>query len=225
VSGVILLVVPTVALLAVIAGGITLVVMARRAAPLVSARAEAIATLCATRGLVANPAPSDFALLGHNDHRWFANSFSSPDHAVAIADFTRPAGKHTQFFSVLVYTVAGVNMPFVAVTRRDMFGVVIGGPAAVQMESIDFDDRFIVRAKDRRSAVMLLDPAVMQLLLDCEDVNFDMAGDKVLAFVNRATEPTHQPTEPVEFELLFRFFDGFVTRVPALLRSEYAAAP
>jgi hypothetical protein len=65
----------------------------------------------------------------------------------------------------------------------------------------------------------------MQLLLDCEDVNFDMAGDKVLAFVNRATEPAHQPTEPVEFELLFRFFDGFVTRVPALLRSEYAAAP
>jgi hypothetical protein len=65
----------------------------------------------------------------------------------------------------------------------------------------------------------------MQLLLDCDDVNFDMVGDKVLAFVNRAAEPAHRPTEPVEFEVLFRFMDGFVARVPAILRTEYAAAP
>jgi hypothetical protein len=225
VSGVLLLVVPAVALLAVIAGAVVLVVTARRAAPLVRARAQAIVALCAQRGMEPNPTPSDFAILGPIDHRWFTNSFSSPDHAVAIADFTRPAGKHTQFFSVLAFTVAGVNVPFVAVTRRDLLGVVLGGPPALELESIDFDDRFIVKAKDRRSAVMLLDPGVMQLLLDCDDVNFDMIGDKVLAFVNRATEPAHQPTEPVEFEVLFKFFDGFVTRVPAILRTEYAAAP
>jgi hypothetical protein len=82
-----------------------------------------------------------------------------------------------------------------------------------------------VKAKDRRAAVMLLDPGVMQLLLDCDDVNFDMVGDKVLAFVNRATQPAHHPTEPVEFEVLFRFMDGLTTRVPTILRTEYAAAP
>jgi hypothetical protein len=71
--------------------------------------------------------------------------------------------------------------------------------------------------------VMLLDPGMMQWLLDCEEVSFDMAGDRVLAFINRAAEPKHQPTEPVEFEMLFKFLDGFVPRVPQLLRSEYAA--
>ncbi|TMB97113.1 MAG: hypothetical protein E6J40_08810 [Chloroflexi bacterium] len=215
-SGVILVVVPAVALLAVIAGGVVLVVTARRAAPLVRARAQAIAALCAQRGMVPDPAPADFAILGPIDRRWFTNAFSSSDHAV---------GKHTQFFSVLAFRVAGVNVPFVAVTRRDLLGVVLGGPPAVELESIDFDDHFMVKAKDRRSAVMLLDPGVMQLLLDCDDVNFDMVGDKVIAIVNRAAQPAHQPAEPVEFEVLFRFMDGFMARVPAILRSEYAAAP
>jgi len=72
---------------------------------------------------------------------------------------------------------------------------------------------------------MLLDPGIMQLLLDCADVNFDMVADKVLAFINRAAEPSHRPSEPVELEMLFRFWDGFVARVPGLLRSEYPAAP
>ena len=93
----------------------------------------------------------------------------------------------------------------------------------MQLESIDFDKRFTVRAKDRRSAVMLLDPGIMQLLLNCADVNFDIVGDKVLAYVNRATETAHRANEPVEFEMLFRFYDGFVSRVPEELRSEYAA--
>ena len=48
-----------------------------------------------------------------------------------------------------------------------------------------------------------------------------MAGDKVLASINRAKEPRHRATAPVEFELLFKFRDGFDSRVPALRRSEY----
>jgi hypothetical protein len=101
--------------------------------------------------------------------------------------------------------------------------MVVGGPPTLELESIDFDERFTVKAKDRRSAVMLLDPSMMQLLLDCEEVNFNMVGDKVLAYINRLSETGHKPTEPIEFEPLFRFLDGFVSRVPALLRSEYAA--
>jgi hypothetical protein len=109
------------------------------------------------------------------------------------------------------------------VAFRNLTGPVLGGPPTVELESTDFEKRVVVKAKDRRSAVMLLDPGMMQLVLDCEPVSFDMAGDKVLAYVNRMSVPTHHSAEPVEFELLFRFWDGFGPRVPALLRSEYTA--
>jgi hypothetical protein len=151
------------------------------------------------------------------------NAFSSSDRGLAVADFTRPAGKQTQFFSVLTFTISGLVMPYVAVTRRNLMGITVGGPPPVELESTQFGERFTIRSSDRRSAVMLLDQGMMQLLLDCGDVSFDMVGDKVQAFVNRAAEPAHQPAEPIEFELLFKFRDGFVQRLPDLLRVEYAA--
>ncbi len=213
----------TLALLVTLGGAIFIVVALRREAPLLRARQQAIGALCAQRGLVPGAAPSDFTILGAVDHRLLTNSFSSPDHAVAVADYMRPAGKHTQFFTVLSLTVAGLDVPYVSVTRRELGTIMLGGPPTLELESIDFDKRFTVRAKDRRCAVMLLDPGVMQLLLDCADVNFDIVGDKALAYVNRAAEAAHRPSEPVEFEMLFKFWDGFVARVPELLRSEYGA--
>ena len=215
----------TFAVLVTLGGAVFIAVTLRRQAPLLRTRQQAIAALCAQRGLVPGVAPGDFAIIGNVDHRLLTNSFSSTDHAVAVADYTRPAGKHTQFFTLLAFTVAGLDVPYVSVTRRDLGTIILGGPPTLELESIDFDERFTVRAKDRRCAVMLLDPGVMQLLLDCGDVNFDMIGDKVLAYINRAAEPAHRPSEPVEFEMLFKFWDGFVTRVPELLRSDYAARP
>ncbi len=205
--------------------GVVVFVASRRLAPLVRARRQAIAALCAQRGLLPGAGSGDFAILGRIDPRWLSNCFSSPDHGVTVADFIRPAGKNTQFFTLLSFTVVGLNVPYVAVARRNLIaGPVLGGPPTLELESTEFDKRFMVKAKDRRSAVMLLDPGMMQFLLDCEDVSFDMVSDKVLAFINRAAEPKHQPTEPVEFEMLFKFLDGFVPRVPVLLRSEYTAA-
>lgn len=199
-------------------------VMYRRLAPLQRARRQAIATLCAQRGLLAGAGPGDFAMLGRIDPRWLSNYFSSPDRAVTVADFVRPAGKNTQFFTLLSFTVAGLNLPYVAVARRNLMAdPLLGGPPTLELESTEFDRRFTVKAEDRRSAVMLLDPGMMQFLLDLEEVSFDMAGERVLAIINRAAEPKHQPTEPVEFEMLFKFLDGFVPRVPELVRSEYAA--
>jgi hypothetical protein len=204
---------------------IVIVVALRRQAPLLRARSQAIAVLCAQRRLVPGAAPSDFAILGPIDHRLLTNSFSSPDHPVAVADYVRPEGKSAQFFSLLAFTIAGLDVPYVSVTRRGLGTIVFGGPPALELESIDFDQRFSVRAKDRRSAVMLLDPGMMQLLLDCQDVNFHMVAGQVLAYINRSAEPSHRPNEPVELEMLFRFWDGFVARVPELLRSEYPSAP
>ena len=200
-----------------------LLIAMRRAGPLMKARTQAIAVLCARRGLVPGAAAGDFALLGPIDPHWLTNKFSSPDRGLAVADFIRPAGKQTQFFSVLTFTISGLVMPYVAVTRRNLIGITVGGPPPVELESTEFGERFTIRAGDRRSAVMLLDQGMMQLLLDCGDVSFDMVGDEVLAFINRAAEPAHQPAEPVEFELLFKFRDGFVQRLPDLLRVEYAA--
>ncbi len=195
----------------------------RRQAPLRRARDQAIAAMCAQRGLVPGAAHDDFAILGSFNIRQLTNSFSSPDHGLAVADYVRPAGKTVELFSLLAFTVAGLNIPYISVTRRGLGVFMLGGPPTLELESIDFDQRFTVRAKDRRSAVMLLDPAVMQQLLDCADVNFDMVGDRALAYVNRAAKAAHRPSDPVELEMLFRFWDGFVARVPELLRSEYGA--
>ena len=203
---------------------ILIIVIARLRGPMEKARHNALAALCAQRGFEPGAATGDFPLLGNIDRSWLSNSFLSPDHGVAVADFTRPEGKTAQFYSVVSFTVAGVNMPGVSVMRRGLGALMMGGPSTVELESIDFDERFTVKAKDRRSAVMLLDPGMMQLLLDCEHVNFAMVGDRVLAYVNRESESRHKPTDPIEFEQLFRFLDGFVARLPELLRTEYAAA-
>jgi hypothetical protein len=221
----VLVVTMSAAVLVTLGCAIVIFVAFRRQAPLLRARQRAIAAMCAQRGLVPGVERGDFAILGNFNNRQLTNSFASPDHGLAVADYVRPAGKSVELFSLLAFTVAGLNMPYVSVTRRGLGILMLGGPATVELESIDFDQRFTVRAKDRRSAVMLLDPGVMQLLLDCADVNFDMVGDKALAYVNRAAEAAHRPSEPVEFEVLFRFVDGFITRVPGLLRSDYAAAP
>lgn len=206
-----------------VAGGF-IFVAAQRLRPQLRLRSEKIGALSARRGLVPSGGSGDFPLLGGINPRLLANHFASRDGMVATADFDRPAGKQVEFFTLLTFRVAGVNVPYVAVTRRDLAGITIGGPPEIELESTQFTERFTVRAKDRRSAVMLLDPGMMELILDSGDVSFDMSGDNVLAYINRGREPAHQPAEPVELEMLFKFWDGFLARLPELLRSDYAAA-
>jgi hypothetical protein len=205
---------------------VIIVLAARRLAPLQKARRQAMAAMCAQRGLVPSGAnlSRDFSMLSSIERTGLRNAFSTPDGGVAAADLIRSEGKSEAFFSVLSFTVPGVNIPMVSVDPRNVFtGAVVGGAPTLELESDEFDKRFVVRAKDRRSGVMLLDPGMMQWLLDCDHVSFVMIGDRVLASINRATEPSHNPSEPVEFELLFKFWDGFMARLPAILRSEYAA--
>jgi hypothetical protein len=202
-------------------------VVARRVAPLQKARRQAMAAMCAERGLVPSGAnlARDFSMMPSIERTGLTNAFSSPDGTVAAADLIRSEGKSAAFFSVLSFTVAGVSLPMVSVDPRNVFtAAVVGGSPTLELESDEFDKHFVVRAKDRRSGVMLLDPGMMRWLLDCDHVSFVMMGDRVLASINRATEPSHDPSEPVEFELLFKFYDGFLARVPPIVRSEYAAA-
>jgi hypothetical protein len=183
-----------------------------------------MAAMCAQRGLVPSGAnlARDFSMLPSIERTGLSNAFSSPDGGVAAADLIRSEGKSAAFFSLLSFTVAGVNMPMVSVDPRNVFtGAVVGGAPTLELESDEFDKRFVVRTKDQRSAMMLLDPGMMQWLLDCDHVSVVVVGDRGLASINRAAEPSHNPSEPVEFELLFKFYDGFLARVPAILRSEY----
>src|SRR6266851_5032164 len=90
----------------------------RRQAPMLRMRQQAIAAMCAQRGLVPGAAHDDFAILGNFSNRQLTDSFSSPDHGLAVADYIRPAGKSVELFSLLAFTVAGLNMPYVSVTRR-----------------------------------------------------------------------------------------------------------
>jgi hypothetical protein len=184
------------------------------------ARQQAVATLCAQHGLGPGAVPGDFAILDAFPRSWLSNAFSSPDHGVAAADFIRPTTRQSD--SLLALTVVGLDAPHLAVTRRNLGVVgalVPGGPPPFQLESTEFDRQFRVKAEDSRNAVKLLDPGMRQLLLDCEEVSFVMVGAQVLAFVNRIAAPAHKPNHPLEFEQLFRFWDGFVVRLPALLRS------
>jgi hypothetical protein len=155
--------------------------------------------------------------------RRLVNAFSSTDESIVGGDLSRGDSRNIQFFSLLEFTVPGLNMPRLAALRIGQNSITdVWGPV-LELESGDFDKQFAVVAKDRRSAVMLLDPGMMQWLIDCERVSFEMIGNRVMAFLDRAAEPPHPPAAPVEFELLFKFYDGFVDRVPSLLRSEYAA--
>lgn len=129
------------ALAVVLLASVFLLIAMRRAGPLMKARQQAIAALCAQHGLVAGAAPGDFALLGPIDPRWLTNAFSSSDRGLAAADFIRPADKQTEFFTVLAFTVAGLVMPYVAVTRRNLSGITVGGPPVVELESTQFGER------------------------------------------------------------------------------------
>jgi hypothetical protein len=192
--------------------------LARRLGPAQSARRQAIATLCAQHGYVpglTRPSPDLGGLI---------NPFSSPDGKVVVADALRSNGKDVEAFALLSSNIDGLNMPRVSVLRIGQRSLTVAWGPVLELESGDFDKRFAVIAKDRRSAVMLLDPGMIQWLLDCENVSLDMIGDRVLAFVDRAALPAHQPAEPVEYQLLFKFWDGFVPRIPELLRSEYSTA-
>ena len=202
-----------------------LFVGAQRAAVGQKARTLAIAALCAQRGFKTGPVhqPGHVTPQSPFLFRGLVNAFSSTDGSVVGGDIARGDSRNVHLFSVLEFTVAGLGMPRLAALRIGQSSISdVWGPV-LELESGDFDRQFAVIAKDRRSAVMLLDQGMMQWLIDCERVSFEMIGDRVMAFVDRAAEPAHQPSEPVEFELLFKFYDGFISRLPSLLRSEYAA--
>jgi hypothetical protein len=218
-------------------------------------RQQAIAALCQQRGMVPNPVDLStvlhavFPMALPGQMPIYENSFAATDGSLWAADMWTPnqnnQNKEWDSYSMLTFALPGVNLPYVGVTRKGQKNLGFARGSPLTLESIDFDERFTIRAEDRRSAVMLLDQGMMQWLLDCDQVTFEITGDRGQAIVRRSSESSYQPglnpgwhlaghssaphsnsrrADPVELELLFKFVDGFGQRVPEQVRSEFAAS-
>lgn len=124
-------------------------------------------------------------------------------------------------FAVMMFTVPGLNIPYVAVSRKGRFKLATGGLGQpVETESIDFTARFRIQTDDQRAAVMLIDQAMMQFLIDCDRVSFQISGPIAYAIINRTDLNSKQATD---LALLLKFRDAFAAHIPELVRSEFGA--
>ena len=185
------------------------------------ARDQAITALCTQRGMwrvddVRSPfLPQMLPLAAPVCH----NTFATPDLSLWFSEVGDRSGP--SLFSVLIFGIQQLNLPYIAVARKGQVEVPLGARGqTVQLESIDFTDRFQIHADDPRAAVMLIDQGMMQWLLDCDRVSFQVSGPLVSAMVKRQNQKSAQPTE---LELLLQFRDGFAAHEPVLVRSEFPA--
>ena len=193
-----------------------------------SARYQKMLAICAAHGGTPGPVdmPGVFNLAGVGFLFGLSNQFTN------AADFSSRQEKRTLFFTLVTTRFPGITMPLVAVTRKGLPGTPMWGPDRIEVESIEFTQRFTVTANDQRLAFMLLDLPMLQWILDCAEVNFAIVGDGLVAYVYRGDRggPVFKPGEPSpvtgdgsELELLYKFVDGFGERIPAVLRAEFAA--
>jgi hypothetical protein len=156
----------------------------------------------------------------------FESSFIAPDASLWASElWTRnKTQSETTFYSMVMFGVPGVSMPYLAVVRRGELALPgVSRGQIIQLESTDFDNRFAMRTEDQRSAMMLLDLGMMQWLLDCDRISFGIEGGRAVAAVKRDSTEVGQ-SDPTELQLALRFYDGFAARVPAILHTEYPAA-
>jgi hypothetical protein len=205
------------------------VVAFQRKGKAASARYQRMVAICAAHGGVPGPVdlPGMFQLAGAlGALGGLSNQFTN------AADLTSRQEKRTLFFTFVTARFPGLDMPPVHVTRKGLPGTPIWGLNRIEVESIQFSQRFIVTAQDQRLAFMLLDLPMLQWILDCAEVSFGLMGDGLMASVYRGDSGggLFKPGEPApvggdgsELELLYKFVEGFGQRIPALLRTEFAA--
>lgn len=192
---------------------------------------QAIAALCEQRGMsgVSDARRPMLPQMLAVDAPVCRNTFATPDWSLWFSEvrdgrsgsalITNSPGP----FAVLMFAVPGVDLPYVAVARKGRLQLPVGGPGQpVGLESIDFAARFWVKAEDKRSAVMLIDQGMMQFLLDCDRVSFQISGPIVYAILNRVDVYSKRAAD---LELLLQFHDAFAAHIPELVRTEFPAPP
>jgi len=151
------------------------------------------------------------------------NTFATSDWSLWFSDVSDRSGSSfsSSSFAVLMFSAPGLNIPYVAVARKGAIDVPLGARGHnVQLESIDFTDRFTIQTDDQRAAVMLIDQGMMQWLLDLDQLSFQITGPLVTAIVRQRPMATSSPTE---IQLLFQFHDGFGAHIPQLIFTEFPA--
>jgi len=164
------------------------------------------------------PLPGAWSVLGGIS----LNTYAAPDGTWLAVQFPMPAQRKGQMSLswTLMRNLPGLNLPPIVVSRKGRVAPLAVQGAPLTFESIDFDDRFDVRTVDRRAAVMLIDQGMLQWLLDCDRVSFQVRGETISAVV----QPGDVPSSPVaDLELLFRFCDGFAARIPEIVRGEFSS--
>lgn len=214
-------------LLAFVAAGVVQIVLRSRGR---GRHAAAIGALCQQRGMTGygSARPPMLPQMLAMYQSVCSNTFASPDWSFWFSEVNSAQGSAIITnspgpFAVMMFTVPGVNMPYVAVSRKGRFILATGSLGqSVETESIDFTQRFRIQTEDQRAAVMLLDQGMMQFLMDCDRVSFQISGPIVYAIINRTNLNSQQPTD---LALLLKFHDAFAAHIPGLVRNEYAAPP
>jgi|GEM_PF-828254 len=84
----------------------------------------------------------------------------------------------------------------------------------VELESDEFNRRFVVQCRDKKFATDLLDPQMMELLLAAPaGINIEVRGPKVLAW--------SRPAPPEALPAMVALVEGFVSHVPPVVVDLY----
>ena len=128
------------------------------------ARTQAIASVFGTRDMahVDDERSSFLPSILPLDVRVCRNTFATADWSLWFSEVGD--ARSPDCFAVLLFSIDGVSLPYISVTRKGEVDVPLGARGqSVQLESIDFADRFEIRADDARAAVMVVDPGMMQM--------------------------------------------------------------
>ncbi len=119
----------------------------------------------------------------YRTNKVFMYNFRRP--AVVSTDYGRKEDQSIPTWFIVFDFRLGKNFePITIFNKRDSrkFKVIHGKPS-ITTESNQFNNRYLIYGKNRKTVLEILDPIVMSVLLDCrEDINFEIAENRLLVY-------------------------------------------
>jgi hypothetical protein len=124
----------------------------------------------------------------------------------------------TEHYTCATLELPGAWFPHIELERESLLSRAKGalGFRDVQFESDAFNRAWHVRCEDKRFAYALVDPGVMEFLLDLQGFRFELNGDAMFA--------VHDRLDPEDFLSLHRALLAFRARLPAVATELYPGA-
>ncbi|MBV8445713.1 MAG: hypothetical protein JOZ92_07345 [Candidatus Dormibacteraeota bacterium] len=148
---------------------------------------------------------------------WKGTSFSYADYQYVVGE-----GRDQRVVRwSMVRLPLGCDVPAVQVSPRHLLASLVNRVegSEIDMESIDFNKRYLVTSDARSFAVTLLDPRMMEAILGCaDDINIATGSAYLVVYGSPPCRP----------ELLGAFLDeacAVFQRVPAVVRQRAQPAP